>query len=43
MPPFQPDWKLQDNKSVTRNLYDMLDHMTTVMNEVIDSLPELPA
>ena len=43
MPPFEPDWRTQDQKRITKNLYDLLGHMTTLMNEVIDSLRELPA
>ena len=41
LPPLQPDWRLQDDVPVTKELYHLVDNMITLMNEVIDDLPEL--
>ncbi|KAK9833507.1 hypothetical protein WJX84_004875 [Apatococcus fuscideae] len=41
LPPFEPGWKLQDGKIVSKELYYILDHEITLMNEVISGLPQL--
>ncbi len=42
-PAYTEGWKLQDDQTVTRELYDTMVAMLQQMNRAVDDLPELQA